>query len=155
MHDIFAIEEAKKTIGDYKLKTSPTFSLLSEERDTLFSKYKQLLNCRKKVRIISPHSFLITCVIAHFIANTRTYINWKKLFYTYALIALLSTRSFQREIESCKNRERTFAYGSCTFKKISQTYSCRNTIEKYKIFPRYSYVEYKHRISREKNDGVY
>ncbi|XP_029161342.1 cilia- and flagella-associated protein 44 isoform X2 [Nylanderia fulva] len=49
MHDISAIEEAKKTIGDYKLKTSSTFSLLSEERDTLFSKYKQLLNCRKKL----------------------------------------------------------------------------------------------------------
>lgn len=49
MHDIFAIEEARKTIGDYKLKTSSTFNLLSEERDTLFSKYKQLLNCQKKV----------------------------------------------------------------------------------------------------------
>ncbi|EFN70133.1 WD repeat-containing protein 52 [Camponotus floridanus] len=49
MHDIFAIEEARKTIGDYKLKTSSTFNLLSEERDTLFSKYKQLLNCQKKI----------------------------------------------------------------------------------------------------------
>lgn len=49
MHDVFDIEEARKTVGDYKLKTSSTFNLLSEERDTLFSKYKQLLNCQKKV----------------------------------------------------------------------------------------------------------
>ncbi|XP_070154334.1 cilia- and flagella-associated protein 44 isoform X2 [Polyergus mexicanus] len=49
MHDIFAIEEARKTIGDYKLKTSSTFNLQSEERDTLFSKYKQLLKCQKKL----------------------------------------------------------------------------------------------------------
>ncbi|XP_011636228.1 uncharacterized protein LOC105426623 [Pogonomyrmex barbatus] len=48
-HDMLAIEEAKRTIGDYKLKTSPTFDLLSKDRDTLFSKYKELLNCRKKV----------------------------------------------------------------------------------------------------------
>lgn len=52
-HDVFAIEEAKRTIGDYKLKTSSAFNLLSEERDTLFSKYKELLNCRKKVAYIS------------------------------------------------------------------------------------------------------
>lgn len=49
MYDIFAIEEARKTIGDYKLKTSSTFNLLSEKRETLFSKYKQLLKCQKKV----------------------------------------------------------------------------------------------------------
>ncbi|XP_072743964.1 cilia- and flagella-associated protein 44 [Anoplolepis gracilipes] len=49
MHDMFVIEEARKTIGDYKLKTSSTFNLLSEERETLFLKYKQLLNCRKKL----------------------------------------------------------------------------------------------------------
>ena len=48
MYDVLAIEEAKRTIGDYKLKTSSVF-LLSEERDTLFSKYKKLLKCRKKV----------------------------------------------------------------------------------------------------------
>ncbi|XP_025994269.1 cilia- and flagella-associated protein 44 isoform X2 [Solenopsis invicta] len=47
-HDIFAIDEAKKAIGDYKLKTSSTFNL-SEERDTLSSKYEELLNCRKKL----------------------------------------------------------------------------------------------------------
>lgn len=48
-HDVFAIEEAKRTIGDYKLKTSSPSKLLPEEQDTLFSKYKELLNCRKKV----------------------------------------------------------------------------------------------------------
>ncbi|KYN22810.1 WD repeat-containing protein 52 [Trachymyrmex cornetzi] len=48
-YDVLAIEEAKRTIGDYKLKTSSVFNLLSEERDTLFSKYKELLNCRKKL----------------------------------------------------------------------------------------------------------
>lgn len=59
MHDLAAIEEARKTIGDYKLKTSPAFDLLSEERDTLFSKYKQLLNCRKKVCTIYWHLYFI------------------------------------------------------------------------------------------------
>ncbi|KYN07248.1 WD repeat-containing protein 52 [Cyphomyrmex costatus] len=48
-YDVLTIEEAKKTIGDYKLKTSAVFNLMSEERDTLFSKYKELLNCRKKL----------------------------------------------------------------------------------------------------------
>lgn len=76
MHDIFAIEEARKTIGDYKLKTSSTFNLLSEERDTLFSKYKQLLNCQKKVcaqqrSIKKKHIvyFNYACLITHFIYN--------------------------------------------------------------------------------------
>ncbi|XP_014472910.1 PREDICTED: cilia- and flagella-associated protein 44 [Dinoponera quadriceps] len=49
LHDIVAIEEAKGTIGDYKLKTSLTFDLLSEERDALFSKHKELFNCWKKL----------------------------------------------------------------------------------------------------------
>ncbi|XP_011859838.1 PREDICTED: uncharacterized protein LOC105557260 isoform X2 [Vollenhovia emeryi] len=49
MHDVLAIEEAKRTIGDYKLKTSSSYNLLSEERDTLSSKYKELLNSRKKL----------------------------------------------------------------------------------------------------------
>ncbi|XP_070529333.1 cilia- and flagella-associated protein 44 isoform X2 [Cardiocondyla obscurior] len=48
-HDMSAIEEAKRTIGDYKLKTSSTFDLLSEKRDTLLSKHKELLNCRKRL----------------------------------------------------------------------------------------------------------
>ncbi|XP_036151277.1 cilia- and flagella-associated protein 44 [Monomorium pharaonis] len=48
-HDILVIEEANKTIGDYKLKTSSTFNLLSEERDTISSKYEELLNCQKKL----------------------------------------------------------------------------------------------------------
>lgn len=52
-HDIIAIEEAKKTIGDYKLKTSLTFDSLSVGRDTLLSKHKELFNCWKKVRAIS------------------------------------------------------------------------------------------------------
>ncbi|XP_067210276.1 cilia- and flagella-associated protein 44 isoform X2 [Linepithema humile] len=48
-HDIHTIEEATRTIGDYKLKTSLTVNLLSDERDTIFSKYKELLHCRKKL----------------------------------------------------------------------------------------------------------
>lgn len=55
LRDIVAIEEAKRTIGDYKLKTSLTFDSLSGERDTLLSKYKELFNCWKKVRIISSN----------------------------------------------------------------------------------------------------
>jgi len=50
-HDILAIEEAKRTVGDYKLKTFSTFNLLSKEQDSLFLKHKELLNCRKKVCI--------------------------------------------------------------------------------------------------------
>ncbi|XP_020280668.1 cilia- and flagella-associated protein 44 [Pseudomyrmex gracilis] len=46
--DMLAIEEAKRTIGDYKLKSSPIFDL-SEKRVTLASKYKEILNCRKKL----------------------------------------------------------------------------------------------------------
>lgn len=52
-HDIHTIEEAKRTIGDYKLKTSSTINLLSDERDTILSKYNELLKCRKKVWQIS------------------------------------------------------------------------------------------------------
>ncbi|KYN44488.1 WD repeat-containing protein 52 [Trachymyrmex septentrionalis] len=48
-YDVLAIEQAKRTIGDYKLKTSSVFNLLSEERDSIFLKYKELLNCRKKL----------------------------------------------------------------------------------------------------------
>jgi len=51
INDILAIEEAKRTIGDYKLKTSSTFNWLLKEQDFLFLKYKELLNCRKKVCI--------------------------------------------------------------------------------------------------------
>lgn len=119
MHDIFAIEEAKKTIGDYKLKTSSTFNLLSDERDTLFSKYKQLLNCREKVCTISSNLkkkkktlFLITRLRIFCIKNS-CYI------YIISRLAVLSTRSFQCKIENCKNRERTFTCGNCTFNKVS------------------------------------
>ncbi|XP_019696509.1 uncharacterized protein LOC105182290 [Harpegnathos saltator] len=49
IHDIAAIEEAKRTIGDYKLKTLSTFDSLSEERDTLLSKHRELFNCWKKL----------------------------------------------------------------------------------------------------------
>lgn len=52
MNDVSTIEEAKRSMGDYKFKTSSEFNLLSEERDTVFSKYKELLNCRKKVCIL-------------------------------------------------------------------------------------------------------
>ncbi|RLU19459.1 hypothetical protein DMN91_008016 [Ooceraea biroi] len=47
-HDVLIMEESEKTIGDYKLKTLSTFNLL-EERDISFSKYKELLNCWKKL----------------------------------------------------------------------------------------------------------
>lgn len=55
IHDIIAIEEAKRTIGDYKLKTSLTFDSLSETRDTLLSKHRELFNCWKKVFAISAN----------------------------------------------------------------------------------------------------
>ncbi|XP_032671308.1 cilia- and flagella-associated protein 44 isoform X3 [Odontomachus brunneus] len=49
LRDIVAIEEAKRTIGDYKLKTSLTFDSLSRKRDALFLKHNELFNCWKKL----------------------------------------------------------------------------------------------------------
>lgn len=46
---MYTIEEARETIGDYKLKMSSTFDLLSVKQETIFSKYKELLNCWKGV----------------------------------------------------------------------------------------------------------
>lgn len=48
--DISAIEEAKKTIGDYKLKISTSVDINQENSETTLTKYKQLLDCRKKVK---------------------------------------------------------------------------------------------------------
>lgn len=50
--DVKAVEEAKKTIGDYKLKISNNYNYdenFKVSRDTTLSKHKQLLDCRKKV----------------------------------------------------------------------------------------------------------
>lgn len=52
--DVRAVEEARKTIGDYKLKISNDFEYnkdFKKKRDTTLSKYKQLLDCRKKVTL--------------------------------------------------------------------------------------------------------
>ncbi|XP_063994244.1 LOW QUALITY PROTEIN: cilia- and flagella-associated protein 44 [Diachasmimorpha longicaudata] len=47
--DIQMIEIAKKTIGDYKLKISSNYNIENQhEQETTLSKYKQLLDCRKK-----------------------------------------------------------------------------------------------------------
>ncbi|KAG8038727.1 hypothetical protein G9C98_000282, partial [Cotesia typhae] len=53
--DVRAVEEAKKTIGDYKLKISNDFEYnkdFKKKRDTTLSKYKQLLDCRKKTHLL-------------------------------------------------------------------------------------------------------
>ncbi|XP_023287600.1 uncharacterized protein LOC105700070 isoform X2 [Orussus abietinus] len=46
--DVLAIAEAKRTIGDYKLKLSSNFSAPPEKRESTLTKYKQLLDCRRK-----------------------------------------------------------------------------------------------------------
>ncbi|KAF7998128.1 hypothetical protein HCN44_009526 [Aphidius gifuensis] len=46
--DISVIEEAKKTIGDYKLKISTDVNLNQDNCETSWTKYKQLLDCRKR-----------------------------------------------------------------------------------------------------------
>ncbi|XP_043276979.1 cilia- and flagella-associated protein 44 isoform X2 [Venturia canescens] len=50
--DVAAIERAKNTIGDYKLKAFPNFSQAQEKRETTLTKYKELLDCRKKTHHI-------------------------------------------------------------------------------------------------------
>lgn len=47
--DLSAIEHAENTIGDYKLKTSPNFSVPKEKRENTLDKYKQFLDARKRV----------------------------------------------------------------------------------------------------------
>lgn len=56
--DIAAIKRAKNTIGDYKLKVFPDFSQTQEERETTLTKYKQLLDCRKKVLEIGTNNII-------------------------------------------------------------------------------------------------
>ena len=46
-----AIEHAKNTIGDYKLKAALNLDDNVEKRPTVLSKYKQIINCRRKVMI--------------------------------------------------------------------------------------------------------
>ncbi|KAH0534340.1 hypothetical protein KQX54_003166 [Cotesia glomerata] len=53
--DVRAVEEARRTIGDYKLKISNDFEYnkdFKQKRDTTLSKYKQLLDCRKKTHLL-------------------------------------------------------------------------------------------------------
>ncbi|XP_066592907.1 cilia- and flagella-associated protein 44 [Prorops nasuta] len=47
--DEAAIEKAKNNIGNYELKTSPKFRVSMEEQNATLLKYKQLLECRKKL----------------------------------------------------------------------------------------------------------
>lgn len=49
--DIKAIEEAERTIGDYKLKCDPNFLMSEGEEETSLTKYKQLVDVRQEVRI--------------------------------------------------------------------------------------------------------
>ncbi|XP_015588735.2 uncharacterized protein LOC107264707 [Cephus cinctus] len=46
--DVLAIEEAKETIGNYKLKISPDFNPPKGKRENTLTKYKQFLNSRKR-----------------------------------------------------------------------------------------------------------
>uniref|UniRef100_A0A336MUJ4 CSON006942 protein n=1 Tax=Culicoides sonorensis TaxID=179676 RepID=A0A336MUJ4_CULSO len=47
--DDLKIEEAEKTIGDFKLKTDPVFDSTDEMRDTTLKKFKELLEVRKEI----------------------------------------------------------------------------------------------------------
>lgn len=48
-NDDKAIKQAKATIGDYKMKIDPMFIPPEEDKDTTFSKYKELLHVREEV----------------------------------------------------------------------------------------------------------
>lgn len=47
--DIKALEKAKNTIGDYKLKMDPMFNSSDDERDTKLKKFQELLKIRQNV----------------------------------------------------------------------------------------------------------
>lgn len=57
--DVAAIEQAKNTIGDYKLKLSPNYSKSQEKRETTLTKYKEIMDCRKKVQLLNSRRKLI------------------------------------------------------------------------------------------------
>lgn len=48
--DLAALEQARKTIGDYKLKTDDDYKVPEEEKHTTLTKYQQLINIREEVR---------------------------------------------------------------------------------------------------------
>lgn len=51
LKDTVFLEEAKQTIGEYNLKVDVDFSL-TRKRETAAIKFKQLMDCRNKVKMI-------------------------------------------------------------------------------------------------------
>ena len=47
--NLLAIEQAKKTIGDYLLKTDSCF-MTESSTETILNKYKEIMNCRERVK---------------------------------------------------------------------------------------------------------
>ncbi|XP_026479521.1 cilia- and flagella-associated protein 44-like [Ctenocephalides felis] len=47
--DLAALEQARKTIGDYKLKTDDDYKVPEEEKHTTLTKYQQLINIREEM----------------------------------------------------------------------------------------------------------
>lgn len=50
--DLAALEQARRFIGDYKLKTDDDYKVPPEQRHTTITKYKQLLDIREQVSSI-------------------------------------------------------------------------------------------------------
>lgn len=48
-NDVKIIEEAEKTVGDYKLKTDSLFEASEEERDTTIKKFTELIKLREEI----------------------------------------------------------------------------------------------------------
>lgn len=51
MEDAVFLEKAKQSIGEYNLKMNVDFSLM-KKKETAAIKYKQLIDCRDKVKLI-------------------------------------------------------------------------------------------------------
>lgn len=49
--DVKAIQDAEKTIGDYKLKIDPSYVVNEGNFDTVLTKYKELLTVREEVNL--------------------------------------------------------------------------------------------------------
>lgn len=51
LEDAAFLDKAKETIGEYNLKINTGFNSM-KKKETAVSKYKQLLDCRSKVRCL-------------------------------------------------------------------------------------------------------
>ncbi|XP_043471636.1 cilia- and flagella-associated protein 44 [Leptopilina heterotoma] len=52
LNDNNTLEKAQRTIGDFKLKNSPDLQKVNQSLDNVLNKYKQLLDCRKRIHYL-------------------------------------------------------------------------------------------------------